>query len=898
MSLRIVREPAQIWNLHAHSKFSAKDAMPSVKDMVKTVSRYGQQALGLTDHGNMAGAVQLYQECKKVGIKPFPGIELYTVLDRADKKAKRHHMGVVAFTTEGYRNLVNLSTLSNKNFHNKPLLDHNDMAQLAEDGRLKGIAALSGCRSGFIASMLIDENPGGAEIFAQTYASWFDRFYIEVMNHNIVWDRPGLKGRDGEAAVITDDQLGDALWDIATRLGMPMVLTQDSHYCGIEDREDHDNLKRLVSFGPDPDDAVFSGDGYALATDSYLLDHHHEARFRAGVEGLQDLLGAHDLSIPQLDSYAYNIPFTVDDPLEEIKSRCGAELSARGLSRKHQDRLDDEIDIIEATGMAGYLILVAEVTDWCRLNSVFYQARGSAAGSMVCWLLGITPVDPLKWELGFERFISRDRTKPPDIDLDVEHTRRADLINWLGDRFSIAQIGNWRENKINSTEIDPETGEPIGKGSLRVAYFGMKSRMGEPVGDWDEVPREEKEALHRLDKLKTFSGYGKHAAGIILTTTQDELDDLVPMMWIASSKSMVSQYAMKEIEDLGLVKLDVLGLKTLSVLHKAHDNLGKPVDLDWIPMTDSKTFQNFAKGQTDGVFQLEGYASRRGVKDLKPTKVADIVAAMALFRPAVMNSGATRQYIKTKHGEMKPPERHELLMEVTKQTNGILLFQEQVITILRSFGMDPDHLTKFLKLVKASQQDEMIEAAIEIERQRAEIEVLAADSGVLGEDWDWLWDAITGFAAYGFNRAHSTVYGLTAYRTGYLAANHTIEYFAALLNIAAGSEKEPIYAKATRNLGIRLSQPLVNESGISYEVAPNRKSIRKGLTSIKGVGSVAAKAIVTARAEQPFVDLQDFADRVNHTKVNGILPFRDTRDTGVGVFGKLFEADAFDGLIK
>lgn len=866
--------------------------------MVETVVGFGQPALGLTDHGNMAGAVQLYQECSKAGIKPFPGMELYTVLDRKDKKAKRHHMGVVAFTTEGYKNLVYMATLSNKNFHNKPLLDHNDLAQLAEAGRLRGIAGLSGCRSGFIAEALVNQNPGGAEVFAQAYANWFDRFYVEIMNHGITWDYE-LEGTD-EVGQVTDDEIGDQLLEIAQRLGLPVVITQDSHYCLPADRIDHDNLKKLVSFGPDPDDGVFSGDGYLLADEAHLRAHHREDRFNAGVAGLQDLLEAHDLHISQLDHYAYNIPFTVDDPSRELRDRCSRILRERGLSSVHQARLEEELDVIEATGMAGYLLLVAEVTDWCTDHQVFYQARGSAAGSMCCWLLGITPVDPIKWKLSYERFISRDRTKPPDIDLDVEHTRRQELIDWLATRFNVAQIGNWRELKL-SGEVDPDTGETRGKGSLRVQYFARKKQLGEEVGEWSTIPKDEQDTLYRLDSLGIVHGHGKHAAGIILTTTQTELDELVPLMWIASSESFVSQFDMNDIEALGLVKLDVLGLKTLSTLHKAHDNLKRPVDLEWIPMAGNvpevrQTFQRIASGQTDGVFQLEGWTSRKGVRELKPTTVTDIIAAMALFRPATMDSGATRQFINVKHKRLERVERHPLLDGVTKETNGVLLFQEQVISVLRELGMNPDDLTKFLKAVKASQKDEMVKAKADIAGYELMVGEMAREAGIVDDDWKWLWEAITGFAAYGFNRAHSTVYGITSYRCAYLSANYPIEFHAALLNIAAGGDKEAGYIAATRKRDIRLARPDVEESGISYEVSPSGRSIRKGLTSIKGVGVKGAAAIVVARPAGGFRTLDNFARLVDRNKVNGIKPYLESGDKGVGALGKLIESGAMENL--
>lgn len=879
--MRIVRS-SPVWSVHSHSKFSAKDALPKVADMVARAAEMNQPALGLTDHGNIAGSIQLYKQCKQHNILPFPGTELYVVGDRGDSKAKRHHLTVLAFTTEGYKNLVHLSTLSHKNFHNKPLVDFNDLAQLSDEGLTKGLAGMSGCLSGFVQQALLKSDQQAAYGFLIAQASWFDRFYVELMNHNTSW---GME--NGER--ISDDQICEALVGLADKAGLPCVLSQDSHYVGHEDQSDHDAFKRLVSFGPDPDDGVFSGDGFHLADEAWFQAHHGPSRYAMGVNGLQDLLNHHALSIKQLDKYHYNIPFTVDDPQKRLSERTKAELKQRNLGRRYEARLDEELEIIGDTGMAGYLILVAEVTDWCRAHQVVFQARGSAAGSMCCWLLGITPVDPLKWKLSFERFISRDRTKPPDIDLDVEHWRRKELVNWLASRFATSQIGNWNTFKLKG-ETDPDTGEETGKGALRVQYFARKRQIGEEVGDWASIPDEDKRDLYRLDELHTYKGYGVHAAGILLTTTKQELEELVPQMYVASSKTFISQYDMNDVEELGLVKLDVLGLKTLSVLHRALENMGRPIDLDWIPLADRKTFSTIASGDTDGVFQLEGWTARKGVQKLKPTTVSDVIAAMALFRPATMDSGATAAYIAHKHKTQTPVPRHELLESITKDTQHILLFQEQVISVLRNLGMEPEALTKFLKAVKASNQN-IGQAGEVIKSYEEQVHAMAVQAGLSEDDWKWLWEAITGFAAYGFNRAHSTVYGLTAYYCAYLITHFPVEFHGALLAVAASTEKEAKYLTTTRRRGIRLTKADVERSDVTYTV--ERTRIRKGLTSIKGIGEKAAQAIVDARGDG-FVSFHKFVESVDPRKVNGIKPYRESGDVTVGTFGKLYDAGALE----
>ena len=876
-----------LWNLHAHSRFSSKDALPSVQQMVDTVVGYGQPALGLTDHGNTAGSVQLYQACADAGIKAFPGSELYVVHSRDDKKAKRHHMCVVAFTSEGYENLVQLSSLSHRNFYNKPILDAADLAGLSDAGMLNGIAATSGCYFGFISQAMVSGDEAAVRMYMASYSKWFDKFYVELQNHEI-------DHGDGW----TDSLLANALLSISEEMGIPSILTQDSHYCDVHDKEIHDALKRLVAFGPEEDDAVFPGDGFHLADSAWFQSHHGPRRLEAGLQGLTELLDIHDLSIPQLDKYSYNIPFTFDDPMIQLRHRCFAELERRGLdnSDRYIDRMLTELKIIRDTGMAGYLMLVAEVTDWCFQQRIFYQARGSASGSIVCWLLNITQVDPIKWKLDFERFISRDRTKPPDIDLDVEHARRRELIEWLRSRFAVTQIGTWRELSLDEEEdLDGEGS----KGSIRVKYYSRwkATNPDKEAPVWSDIPAEDRRLMHALSDYKSFDGYGVHAAGLVVTTTQSELDRLVPTMYVASSGTTVTQYEMDDIEALGLVKLDVLGLKTLTVLNRTMVNLGRdPFDgLNWIPLTDRPTYAAIAKGLTDGVFQLEGKSAKFGVRELKPTKIRDIIAAMALFRPATMNSGATAEYIERRHGDAEVPVRHEILNDATRSTYGIFLFQEQVIQVLRKMGMEANDLTKFLKAVKASNSN-IGNAGKVIQGYHDLVMSMAIGIGMREDDFLWLWESVTGFAAYGFNQAHSTAYGLTAYRCAYLSVHHPVEFYAALLSVAAGNKKkEPQYLSATRRAGVAVRRADINESDVSY--VPTKRGIRKGLTSIKGI-KTAAEELIAKRPPGGYESVEQLCRLVEGRKVTGVKAYLTDGDLTVGTIGKLYEAGALDSILE
>jgi len=864
------------WSLHSHSRYSANDALPNVADMVKHVKAMGQPALGLTDHGNMIGSVELYTECKKAGILPFPGTELYTVYDRKDKKAKRHHMCVVAFTTQGYRNLVNLSTLSAKNFYHKPIIDLLDLAELADEGKLEGLAGTSGCFSGMAIQSLVSGKSTTSSIL-ESMNKWFDKFYIELQNH-------GNELEEGW----TDDRINEYLIEQSDRLGIPCIITQDAHYIKKEDKHDHETLKRLVSWGPDRDDGLFSGDGYHLADEGWIRERYSEADLHRGFAGLRDLLDSHELVIPELDTYHYNVPFTVANPEKEIREICERELRIRNLPSKYKELLEEELSVIEYARMAGYLLVIKEITDWCRKEGIYAQTRGSASGSLVCYLLEITSVDPIKWKLRYERFVSRDRTKPPDVDVDVEHTQRSRLIEWLSDRFNVAQIGTYTTYSLAGAEKG-------GKGSLRVKYYARRRATGGELTPWDSVPEEDKKDLYRLSGMKLISNNGVHPAGIVLTTTEEDIHRLVPMMYAASSGTYTTQFSGKAMEKLGYLKVDVLGVKTLTVLNKAKENLKKE-DLDWIPLNDKDTFAQIRRGRTAGVFQLEGFSASNGVKRLRPTKISDVIDAMALFRPAALSTGATDRFIYRKNKLEKVPDRHPILAKVTANTQGIMIYQEQVIEVLRAVDMDSDSLTAFLDAVKASNK-ETTGAQQVIDNARPVIKDLCIKKNFSEEEFDALWHDIEGFGEYGFNKAHSTVYGITAYKCAYLATNYPLEFFAALLNVSAGNpDKEPGYLKAARDAEVRIRPAHVNSSGLSYEVDYKRGCVRKGLMAIKGVGEKAAKAIVEARPEGGFDDIDHFCSVVNHRKVTGIKAYKTEKDTTVGTFGVLYQARAFDGL--
>ena len=624
------------------------------------------------------------------------------------------------------------------------------------------------------------------------------------------------------------------------------------YYAHAGQRQVHDSLKRLVSYGSGDDDGVFRGSGYDLAATEVLKGHHVPRHWVGGLAGISHLQQSWDLSIPQLDHYSYRVPIISANPVQELRERTVTDGSEHEL-------LAEELDVIERTGMSSYLLLVAEVTDYLRREGIVYQVRGSASGSLACYRLGITAVDPVARKLRYERFITTDRTKPPDIDIDVEYARRGQVLDWLRQRFAVHQIGTYLELGLNAAEE--------GKGSLVIKYMAKARARGE-TPDWNDVPIEDKITLRAIANTKSNSGYGVHAAGLVLTTSEAEFASLVPTMYVASSATTVSQYTMNDIERLGLVKLDLLGLRALSTIRGCLENLGlDPREgLDWIPEDDEETFKMIRRGDTIGVFQFDGYTNRRGAQQMKTTSIDDVIAVMALFRPAVMNSGGTNEYLSRRFAKSKVPKLHPVLASALHDTHGLVVFQEQVIEILRTLGMNPDDLTALLKAVKASNNN-VVAAAELIASYGADVFRLANLAGVPQPETDLLWSAIEGFAEYGFNRAHATVYGLTAYRTAYLKTHFPVPYFAALLASFEGTkEKEPWYRTDARNHGVRIKAAMVNVSGVSYSYDAATASVRRGLKSIKGIGEKAAEHIA---ANGPYTSLKDLIEKCGSRPVTG-----------------------------
>jgi DNA polymerase-3 subunit alpha len=836
-------------------------------------ARLQQPAMGLTDHGNIAGTVQLYQACKRWGIEPLPGSEMYVALDRNQKRPDTFHMGILATNTTGYRNLVRLSTMSHRNFKWKPRIDLADLAGLP---RISGLVATTGCWFGLVPRLVREHGYESALQVLKYLAGVFDQVYVEIQVHNVT--------HEGQCS---EDTMGMLLVNLAEEVGLPVITTQDSHYLTLCDRDKHDTLKTIVSWSPDPSEAKFPGDGYHMVDENWISDHHEPLVHQLGLTGLIELYGRAQMAIPELDTFRLRMPklSISGQPDARLSKECFAILPQLRRPRLERERyrheLAEELSVVKQSGFAPYLLLVKEVTDFMRSQGIWFQTRGSAASSLICHLLGISDVDPLYWNLRFERFLSRDRTKPPDIDLDIEHYRRDEIVTWLKDRYPVSQVSTWLQMSLTNADE--------AKGSMAVRCYAAYRKQGVDIKSWADLAPDTKYQLRELAEEKPFYGYGVNAAGFFIAPDQ-EVAEWVPLAYVASSKTFVTQYDKDDLEKLGMVKLDLLGLKTLSVARMICEQIG--ISLIQIPLNDRVVYQRISRGRTEGVFQLEGRAATRGVMQLRPSRIDHIIAAMALFRPATMESGATDRYLDRLHGKEEIPEHHDDISQETKNTYGVLLYQEQVIGVLRNLEMPPDGLTAVLKAVKTS-GGAIDHARKVISEYLPGIRALARKRSWTDEDVDWLCNALIAFGGYGFNLAHATVYGLLAYRTAWMAVRHPALFWSAMLTVFDGPDKAQAYLRAARLDQVKVLPPHVNKSAVEYTPLPHRNAIRKGLASIPGVGLSAAEELVR---HAPYESLADLGRRVSNRKITGSKHLVTGGTEFIGMVKKLDDAGALEGL--
>lgn len=918
------------WNAHTHSHYSTLDGMSPVKTIVARAVENDYPALGLTDHGNMAGAVTFYKECRANDIVPFIGTEAY-LLDPYDgvdnPKARRYHVGLLALNEDGYKALVRAVSLSHTRprFSRFPRLLMDDLADLSAEAG-DDIALLTGCYFGLVQQTAIEQDFGVAQRVVEQYATMFPHTFVEVQHHNI---------EHGENE-IGDDQMVESLIEVANNLGLPVLATQDSHYVDEQEKPAHALMKRMT-YGSVED--AFPGDSFHLADEEWVADHYYTDQWEQIDEAAEHLLSLNTLRIPALDKFQVRVPTFHERAMSVIRKACQNTLDEHGHGAKYQQRLDYELGIIEALAMGNYFYKWRRLIRHCRKKGWAIEARGSANASLVCYYLGITQVDPIKWNLNFERFLSKDRIKPPDIDLDIEDEHRQDVIEWLQDQVESVAIGNW--SKLGAREDDD-------RGSVLITWIMSKRRECEreavaAMQHWNEqcdlreAPKEKKTKAQALEEAKSnfrllygdvktlrdvkkiapddyvglkrlakmdsvYKSHGVHASGVLMSGPDLSISDYIPTMLVASSNTTVTQFDQDAVEEWGLLKDDFLGQITLTVMRRCQELIGEvedPTDFTWIPEDDAAACKLLREGRTDtGIFHFEGYTKAKGGRELGIKRTNDAVLAQALYMPGCMDivpgesiSQKDLYVMRRKDPKARKYVKylHPIFENALKSTHGAVVFQDQVMQIMRDLGMTVADWNTMLKVMKDSGKGAVERNLDRMKSVRTQFDALCDAHDI---DPDEAWNASAAFVAYGFNKPHATGYGIRSYRCAYLKAHYPLEFMTALLQSWAGKKKEPIYVREARRMGIRVLPPHVNVSGSTWTLDWKRKAIRRGLVSIKGVGLGAA---VEIEENAPFESVTDLIARTNGRKVTG---GKDYEKTGVltGVLQALGEAGALDEL--
>src|SRR6266851_5556584 len=855
--------PNTFVHLHNHTEYSLLDGASRIHPLVEAAAKLEMPALAITDHGVMYGAIHFYKACKEVGIKPIVGCEVYVAPrsrlmreGRVDRDPS--HLTLLAANHDGYLNLMKLCTVGQmEGMYYKPRIDKEILAEHSA-----GLIALSGCLQGEVASRVVENDLDGARESVATFRDIFtkDRFLLEVQRHGI--DR--------------QDRVNEALTGFGKEFGLRLVATNDLHYVHREDSEAHDVLLCLQTGARfnDPNRWRFSTQENYLKTAEEMAE-----KFADLPEALASTLEVADMCDLKLALGATLLPpFDVPDGLspdqylgklvaDGLKWRYGSEPSTAA-----KDRAANELEVIKATGYASYFLIVWDFYNFARQHEIVVgPGRGSAAGSLVSYCLGITNLDPLHHGLIFERFLNIDRVSMPDIDCDFSVDGREKEIKYVSEKYgtdrvaqiitfttmaskaAIRDVGRVLEVPLRDTDRLAKL-VPVWQGRSKTLEDTIKE-----VPEFREAYESSEEAKRLVEVAKTLEGVSRnvstHAAGVVIAP--EPLVHYTPLQYGPGREAVITQYDMKAVGDIGLLKIDFLGLQNLDIiatcLRLLKQTRGLDIDIEKIPYDDAKTYELIANGDTHGVFQFEGAGMRRMLMDMRPQSFEDVSAAVALFRPGPMVN--IPAFVARKQGREPIEYMHERLEPILRDTYGVMIYQEQVMMAARELAgftmSEADILRSAMgkkdKPKMAKQRTKFIDGAIE--------------RGISKTTADALFDGIAKFAEYGFNRAHSAAYGVIAYQTAYLKVNYPLEYMTALLIHMEGSADRVATAIVDcRIRGIDVVAPDINHSRADFSMSEGR--ILFGLAAIKNVGQHAVESIVALRdADGPFKSLEDLCDR-------------------------------------
>lgn len=882
-------------HLHNHTHHSLLDGLTKIPDLVEFIKTMGMEAVAVTDHGTMSGILEFYKTAKDGGIKPILGMEAYVAarsrFDRDPQKDKtRYHITLLAMNNVGYQNLMQLSTSANlEGMYYKPRIDHELLEKYGE-----GIIVLSGCASSELGENLRADNYEEAKSIASWYKSIFgDRYYLEMQDH-------GHENHSGRWEV--QAKINAHLESLSKELDIPLVVTSDGHYLTHDDQDAHEILLCVGTGSFMSDEKRMSLKDFELHVtnpkeiiERWGKSHPEAIRNTKLIADRCDVdikLGG--ILIPTfptpkgeneksyLDKLVYrglawrygdlDQPETIDLDIDTAKSHIPEEVLERAAY---------ELKVIDRMGFDGYFLIVQDFINWGKEKGIIFgPGRGSAAGSIISYALRITEIDPLDYDLLFERFLNPDRISMPDVDIDIQDTRRDEVIAYCTEKYGVDRVANIVTfGKMAARAAVRDVARVL---EVPYAEADRFSKMIPPPIQGRHIPLkvsivQDADLKHEYEtnptaklvfdyaiRLEgTIRSHGVHAAGVVIAP--DSIVKFVPLE-MAQKGVIATQYPMGPVEDLGLLKMDFLGLSNLTTINNALRIIKKvykvDIDIDALPLDDVETYKLLQRGDTTGVFQLESAGMKRYLRDLKPTAFGDIIAMGALYRPGPMQF--IDSFIKRKHGQEAIAYLHPKFESSLKETYGILVYQEQFMQISKDFAGFTGGQADTLRKAVGKKNIELMRK-VKVDFVKGAVTHSGAEEALAVKFWDQLEE----FANYSFNKSHAACYGLISYWTAYLKAHYPDAFMAALMTSDQNDiDRLAIEINECKHMGITVLAPDVNESFVEFAIVPNKKEIRFGMAAVKGVGVGAVEEILRARGDGKFTSIEDFARRVSASKFN------------------------------
>jgi len=877
-------------HLHVHSHYSLLDGLAKIDALIARTKELGMTALAITDHGALYGAVEFFQKAKKAGIKPIIGCEIYVTSDMFDKNPgpdnRRFHLTLLVKNKTGYKNLVRLITKSHlEGFYYKPRIDKNLLRQYAD-----GLICLSGCMQSELVHLIYSNQMEKAETTAKEYREIFGdgNFYIEIQPHFIKSDNKNL--------------YVDVI-NFAKKLNIPLLASNDVHYINKEDEDYHDVLIAIGTGNKVSDSNRLSLKGFDLSLKSAEEMAEFFKELPEAIENTEKIVNAIDFEFDmgKLQFPPFELPDgeTSENYLEKLatsglKGRFGYN-SLKEAPEELANRFRFELDIIKKTGFASYILIVWDIVNWAKSQGIAVgPGRGSAAGSLISYLIGITNLDPIKYALLFERFLNPDRIEPPDIDLDFADHRRNEVLDYIARKYGrehVAQIITFGTMAARAAIRDAGRALGFSYGFCdriaKMVPFGPNVTLEKALAEIAELKQAtdtDPQARQLIQTAKKLEGVARHASthacGVVIT--KDPIINYMPLQWAVKSsgkqgeeQALVTQYEMRSVTALGLLKMDILGLRNLTIIEKTLEliekNYGKKINIYDIPLNDPETFKLLQRADTTGVFQLESSGMRRYLRELKPTELENIIVMVAAFRPGPMEFIPT--YIARKNGKEKVTYIHPKLEPILKNTYGVAIYQEQVLKIanqLAGFTLaEADILRKAvgkkIKKLLDEQSEKFVKGLI--------------SNGVDAQTAEKIWNFIEPFARYGFNRSHAACYALIAYQTAYLKTKYPAEFMTSLLNAESFDlDRIAVLMNEAKTMGIEILPPDINESLENFTLIPTPSGrdpdrsvgvkIRFGLSAIKNLSQNAIESIIKKRQGNHFSNLDNFLERIPASDLN------------------------------